>query len=155
MEPESRGRMLKFFNLGAPRSPSLLLRSTHPYFCPGLVEGDAGDTVLAGLDPELSPIQIVALCANYRELNEAEWDEVVWLWTRRPRAWLRKAFVRQPVACAASLITVSIALVFMDEPFPLLAYWLLLLLVVVLLTIQETTYRRWHADYCAAVRRAL
>ncbi len=119
------------------------------------MDGDAGDTVLAGLDPELSPIQIVALCANYSELNEAEWHEVVWLWTRRPRAWLRKAFVRQPVACAVSLITMSSVLIFMDEPFPLLAYWLLLLLVVVLLAIQEATYRRWHADYCAAVRRAL
>ena len=155
MEPELTGRMLKFFNPGAPQSPSVLLRSTHPYFCPALEDGSAGDSVLAGVDPELSPIQIVALCANHREVNEAEWDEVVWLWTRRPRAWLRKAFVRQPVACAATLVAVSTVLILLDEPFPLLAYWLLLLLVVVLLTIQEATYRRWHADYCAAVRRAL
>ncbi len=147
--------MLKFFNLTARQSPSVLLRSTHPYFCPPLVDGDTGDSVLAGLDPELSPIQIVALCANHREVNEAEWDEVVWLWTRRPRASLRQALVRQTGMCGIILIAVSVFLIFMDQPVPLFAYWFLVLLLAVLLTIQETEYRRWHTDYCAAVRRAL
>lgn len=144
-----------FFSRPSQRSPSVILRSTHPYFCAAPDDATAGDSVLAGLDPELSPIQIVALCADHREVNEAEWDEVVWLWTRRPRAWLRKAFVRQTAWCAALLIAVSVTLIFMDQPFPLLAYWFLLILVALLLTLQESDYRRWHADYCAAVRRAL
>ncbi len=147
--------MRNFFHLTTHQSPAVLLRSTHPYFCPMPSDGDGSDTVLAGLDPELSPIQIVALCTDYREVHEAEWDEVVWLWTRRPRAQLRKAFMLQPGLCGGGLIAASVFLIFMDQPIPLLAYWLLLVLSALLLTLQEAEYRHWHRDYCAAVRRAL
>lgn len=111
--------------------------------------------MLGGLDPELSPIQIVALCADVRQVNEAEWDEVVWLWTRRPRAWLWKTLMRYQAIFGLTLAAVSLFLINRELPSQILEFWLLLVLLFALISLQEAAYGRWHADYCAAVRRAL